>query len=160
MKFICDQMFGTLASWLRLLGFDTFYTAEEITDENILRIASNEDRILITRDKEMVFHAKKKLVSVLYLESTDLDEQLFTVLTHTDAKINDDLVLTLCSICNACLHQVEKKRIAEQVPRKVIEFQDEFFECMQCGKIYWKGSHYQKICAKIQSIKKQVENVK
>lgn len=158
MKFICDQMFGTLASWLRLLGFDTFYTADEITDDDILTIASSENRILITRDKEMVFHARKKLIPVLYLESTDLNDQLITVLNHTDAQIDDDLVLTRCSICNAGLRPVEKKQIAERVPKKVFEFQDEFFFCTHCGKIYWKGSHYQKICAKIESLKKHLDN--
>ncbi|MCK5031894.1 MAG: hypothetical protein KAR64_10545, partial [Thermoplasmatales archaeon] len=32
MKILCDQMLGTLAKWLRLLGFNTFYANNEMED--------------------------------------------------------------------------------------------------------------------------------
>ena len=39
MKFLCDQMLGTLAKWLRIYGFDTFYANSETGDDELLRIA-------------------------------------------------------------------------------------------------------------------------
>ena len=48
MKLLCDQMFGTLAKWLRLLGYDTFYASNTITDDELLRIAAKDHRLLIT----------------------------------------------------------------------------------------------------------------
>ena len=39
MKFLCDQMLGTLAKWLRLLGFDTFYASSDISDDELLKLA-------------------------------------------------------------------------------------------------------------------------
>ncbi len=156
MRFICDQMFGTLASWLRLLGFDTYYTTEQISDKELLEIASNDNRTLITRDKNMVIQAKRMQIPVLYLDSTDLDTQILKVLQQTDTEIADDQVLTRCSLCNAVLHPVEKNRVADLVPENVFSYQHEFFRCPRCEKIYWKGSHYQKILKKIVTIKKQL----
>ena len=49
MKFLCDQMLGTLARWFRLFGFDTFYANSEISDDEVLKIAETENRILITQ---------------------------------------------------------------------------------------------------------------
>ena len=52
MKFLCDQMLGTLAKWLRIYGFDTFYANRDISDSELLDISKKENRILITRDKK------------------------------------------------------------------------------------------------------------
>ena len=60
MKFLCDQMLGTLAKWLRLLGFDTFYANDEIKDDILLLIAKKENRAIITRDKELIFRDNLK----------------------------------------------------------------------------------------------------
>ena len=56
MKFLCDQMLGSLAKWLRILGFDTFYARRDLQDEDVLNIAKKENRVLITRDVELVWN--------------------------------------------------------------------------------------------------------
>ena len=53
MKVLCDQMLGSLATWLRFLGIDTFYVKEQLSDDDLLQIARKEKRILITKDKEL-----------------------------------------------------------------------------------------------------------
>ena len=55
MKFLCDRMLGTLAKWLRIIGFDTSFADANIEDEKLLRLAKDEERILITRDKNSFF---------------------------------------------------------------------------------------------------------
>ena len=69
MKFLCDQMLGTLATWLRLFGFDTFYANAEMDDDELLKIAEKENRVLITRDKELIIRAKKKNIKVIESKS-------------------------------------------------------------------------------------------
>jgi len=54
MKFLCDQMLGTLAKWLRIYGFDTFYANYKISDEELIKISKDEKRVLISRDKELI----------------------------------------------------------------------------------------------------------
>ena len=76
MKALCDQMLGTLAKWLRLFGFDTFYANQEIEDEELLQVAKKEDRVIITKDKQLIARGKKEKLSVIEMDTTNLDEQL------------------------------------------------------------------------------------
>ena len=105
-KFICDQMLGSLASWLRFIGVDTFYATNKMDDETIMNTALKENRILITRDKELIIRAQKKSISVIPLFSKILDEQLKVVLSHID--IDKSRILTRCSLCNSVLKSIQK----------------------------------------------------
>ena len=152
MKFLCDQMFGTLANWLRLLGFDTYYANSEIDDDKLLEIAKNEDRVLITRDKELSFRAKRDNMQVFKPESIDLDEQLVFILKNVD--LNEEMFLSRCSLCNNLLNEIGKDDVKKMVPEKVFENNNKFWFCSNCKKVYWKGSHYDKILSRINKIKK------
>lgn len=158
MKIVCDQMFGTLASWLRLLGFDTFYTTEKIDDEELLTIASTEKRTLVTRDKELIYRARRKQIPVVYIDEKDLNNQLKKVFEQTEAHIDDQLVLTRCSVCNGLLQPIDKNKVADLVPDHVYSSQQQFWQCMNCQKIYWRGTHYQKILSTIKQIKTDISS--
>ncbi|MFO8078175.1 MAG: Mut7-C RNAse domain-containing protein [Thermoplasmatota archaeon] len=158
MRFVCDQMFGTLASWLRLLGFDTFYTIAKITDEELLTIASTEKRTLVTRDKELVYRARRKQIPVVYIDEKELNNQLKKVLEQTEVHIENQLVLTRCSICNGLLQPIEKNKVENMVPDHVFSCQEQFWQCMDCQKIYWRGTHYQKILSTIKKLKTEISS--
>jgi len=153
MKILCDQMLGTLAKWLRILGFDTFYANNSITDNELLNIANNEKRIVISRDKELIIRGKKKNLTTIEINTTDLDEQLQQVLKFI--RIDEQVVLSRCIICNTILKTIKKILVQDKVPKKVFENNDEFWFCNMCNKYYWKGSHYEKILNKIDEIKKK-----
>ena len=152
MKFLCDQMLGTLAKWLRLFGFDTFYANTEMKDENLLQITKKENRIIITRDKQLISRGRKENLQVIEINTTDLDEQLSYVLSHV--KINKNAILSRCSLCNTVLDEIKKNDIKDKVPEKVFENNEKFWFCPKCNKTYWMGSHYDKIINKIDEIKK------
>ena len=147
-KIMCDQMLGSLASWLRFIGVDTFYATNTMDDETIMSTALKENRVLITRDKELIIRAQKKGISVIPLFSKVLDEQLKDVISHID--IEKSRILTRCSLCNSILNPIKKEKIKNKVPEKVYLHQSLFWECPVCDKIYWKGSHYDNILKKIQ----------
>ena len=153
MKLLCDQMLGSLAKWLRILGFDTFYANAEISDDELLDIAKNENRTIISRDKELILRGKKENLNVIKIKNTDLDEQLNKILEYI--KINEKLVLSRCSLCNTILDTIEKSKVEGKVPRKVFDNNDEFWFCNKCKKFYWTGSHYNKILEKINNITKR-----
>ena len=68
---------GKLASYLRLLGFDSLYTNSN-ADETLAKIAYQENRILLTRDRGLL---KRKIVEFGYLiRSTLPNEQISEVL--------------------------------------------------------------------------------
>jgi len=152
MKILCDQMLGTLAKWLRIMGFDTFYANAEMSDEDLLNIAKGENRTIFTRDKELIIRGKKKNLNVIAIETTDLDLQLNQVLKHVN--INENSVLSRCTLCNTLLDTIEKNKVQGKVPSKVFENNEKFWFCSKCNKFYWMGSHYNEMIDKIDKIKK------
>ena len=152
MKILCDQMLGTLAKWFRILGFDTFYANAEMSDEDLLNIAKGENRTIFTRDKELIIRGKKKNLNVIAIETTDLDLQLNQVLKHVN--INENSVLSRCTLCNTLLDTIEKNKVQGKVPSKVFEINEKFWFCSKCNKFYWMGSHYNEMIDKIDKIKK------
>ena len=152
MKFLCDQMLGTLAKWLRLFGFDTFYANAELDDDKLLEMAEKENRVLITRDKELIIRAKKKNIQIVEMTSIDLDEQLSVILKNVD--VDEKTVLSRCSLCDTILNEIKRDDVKNKVPEKVFRNNDRFWFCSKCDKIYWRGSHYDKIQSKINKIKK------
>ncbi|RLE67896.1 MAG: hypothetical protein DRJ45_08755, partial [Thermoprotei archaeon] len=65
MRFLCDQMLGTLAKWLRILGYDVYFANNLEDDEDILKRAEEEERVIITRDKYLVMRAKRRRIKVI-----------------------------------------------------------------------------------------------
>lgn len=144
-------MLGSLAKWLRIFGFDTFYPKTTMDDDSILQIAHSEQRLLISRDKELLMRAKKALIPVLEIHTTDLTEQLRQVLKVIS--LEPEKILTRCTVCNAILHPMQKETIKEHLPKKVYETKNEFWTCPVCSRYYWKGTHYENMCEKINTLK-------
>ena len=149
-KVIVDQMLGSLAKWLRLLGVDTYFTKNTIMDEALLQIAKSENRILITRDKELIIRATKHKIPNISIHSTDIDKQLRTVLNQLP--IDTRKLFSRCTICNTPVHSVEKMSVKQFIPKKILSKKDEYWYCPTCNKYYWQGSHYEKIREKISTI--------
>jgi uncharacterized protein with PIN domain len=153
MKILCDQMLGSLATWLRILGFDTLYPTSEMSDEQILQIATREQRLIISRDKQLIARGKKRAIPVLELQTTSLDEQLEAVVKTIP--IEPSQMLTRCTLCNTSLLSVEKDEVTDRVPPKVQESQNNFWYCPHCKKYYWMGTHYQNMMQKINLLTKK-----
>ncbi len=146
--FLCDQMLGSLARWLRMLGFDTYYATDQFTDDQLLQIAAQQKRILITRDKELLIRAKKQKIPTIAITTTDVEQQREQVLSHLQH--TDETVLSRCLLCNTMLRRIEKERVKEQVPKRIYESHDLFWYCPNCDKYYWKGTHYDDMKQKIE----------
>jgi len=147
MKFLCDQMLGTLAKWLRIYGFDTFYVKREMDDSEILKISKKENRVLITKDKELIYNARREQIRVIELQEVNLDNQIKNILENV--KFQKTSVLTRCLICNGLLSKIDKKDVKNKAPPKVFENHKDFLFCNTCKKVYWKGTHYKKMLEKI-----------
>jgi len=135
MKFIVDAMLGTLAKWLRVLGFDTIYETD-LGDDEILSIAERDGRAIISRDREL---CGRRVGSIL-METTDLDEQIALVVESYPVNKKD--ILSRCLGCNSILDIVPKDEAKGNVPEGVIERHVEFWKCHECNKFYWPGSHW------------------
>ena len=144
MKFLADHMLGKLAKYLRFMGYDTFYPSGKMSDSEILEIANREGRILLTRDKELARRGG------VYIESENYEEQLKFVISKFH--LSAEALLSRCSVCNTPLIKVEKEKIKDKVPEYVYEHNEEFYLCPTCGRVYWYGTHTERIEREIKKI--------
>ena len=145
MQFIADAMLGRLARWLRFLGFDVLYFPD-ISDSELVRIAREQDRRILTRDTRLV--QRKGLSHPLLITANDPLEQLMEVFGSVKMKLV--VPLSRCVKCNSPLVPItDKSEIADTVPEFVFLQHNDFLRCTECGKIYWKGTHPEKFKEKI-----------
>jgi uncharacterized protein with PIN domain len=140
-RFVLDVHLGKLAAYLRMLGFDTRYQSC-FTDGELAEISAAENRILLTRDRRLL---KRNLVTHGYwLRQTDSRRQIVEILDRFDlaAAIR---AFARCMACNAPLEAVAKDRVRGLVPPRAADLHDEFRRCPNCGRVYWKGSHYRRM---------------
>ncbi len=141
MKFIADVMLGKLARRMRLLGFDVLYD-RTFNDNEIIRLSLEQDRVILTRDTAL---AERPLASNhVFILQDGLREQVRQILAVCPG---DRLVppLTRCSQCNELLENISKPEARDLVPAYVYETHDRFLHCAACGRIYWIGTHVQKM---------------
>lgn len=149
-SFIIDRMFGRLVTRLRMLGYDTIYIADAKTkpekeDDFLLLIAKVSGRILITRDKALAERAKKFNVLCHYMKKDKPIKQLEELYFKYNLDINPKMVR--CSICNSHIRRVDCENeihILDKpyVPKRLIDEGTDFWFCLCCGQVYWKGSHW------------------
>jgi len=140
-RFVLDAHLGRLANYLRMLGFDTLYR-NDFDDPELARIANGEERILLTRDQGLL---KRNLVTHGYwLRETDPRHQLVEVLQRFNL-FKASKPFNRCLLCNGRLVSVPKASIADRIPPKAFQYYDEFYLCEECGKLYWEGSHVQRM---------------
>jgi uncharacterized protein with PIN domain len=147
-KFVVDGMLGTLAKWLRLLGYDTIYL-KNTPDDVLLRRAVAEKRILLTRDTRLLARreVKRKVVNSLLIEVGHLEDQLLQVVSRFDLKSKRPF----CTICNRPLENVAKEAVKEKVPLYVFQTQQSFSVCPSCHRYYWSGTHWERIAERIKT---------
>ena len=136
-RFLVDAMLGRLARWLRILGYDASYDSA-ISDADLVRRAYEQDRVVLTRDRALP--EEWRLPRVLLLESEDPLEQLRRVVAAFDLDCHQGL-FSRCSRCNAGIEPRSREEVADRVPPRVLREQSQFFSCPSCGRIYWEGSH-------------------
>jgi len=158
MRFLCDQMLGTLAKWLRFAGYDACYASQRMTDDEVLKKTQKESRVLLTSDKELVLRAKKRLISVVHIRSIRMEDQMCQTLRETKTNVHSDMMFTRCAECNDIVQKVDKGDIEQKVPEMVFEKHEMFLYCPTCKRIYWMGTHTEQISKKLAQIKKRCEN--
>ena len=140
-RFILDVHLGKLAYHLRMLGFDTLYK-NDYHDSDLLMISSTEGRALLTKDRKLL---EEPTVTRGYcVQGKDPREQLLEILRRFDL-FNSTDPFTRCLLCNTLLRPVSKDAVLHRLPEKVRELFNEFQLCPTCDRVYWKGSHYEKM---------------
>lgn len=148
--FILDVHLGKLARLLRMLGFDCRYE-RDYADDRIAAIAAAEGRAVLTRDIPLL---KRKVLDWGYwLRSQHPEAQLAEVLHHFG--LTGQLQpFTRCLVCNGPLEEVDKGQVADALEPETRAGFEEFYRCTGCRRVYWKGSHYERMAALVARIAK------
>ena len=138
-RLLADGMLGRLARWLRVLGYDTAFdpVAE---DWALVRRARSEGRMLLTRDRQL---AARRGVSALLIEDEELAGQVRQVVETVGPSPTG--AFTRCSVCNRQLAPLSREEARDRVPPHVYRTQQEFRLCPACGRVYWRGTHWEQM---------------
>jgi len=137
-RFVADVHLGTLARFLRLLGFDTRY-GNGLDDAELAAITSGEKRILLTRDVGLL--KRKAVVRGQWLRSRDPEQQVAEIVEALQLK---RLLrpFTRCMACNGALVAIARKEVVDLVPPRVYRRFRSFRQCHQCRRVFWRGTHF------------------
>jgi len=140
-RFIADANVGRLATYLRLLGFDTLYDPT-YQDAHIAELAAATGRILLTRDRGLL---QRRIVTWgrLVPSSEPVEQARDVVRFFGLAALAEPFVR--CLRCNAPLEGASKASVLHLLEPRTRKYYEAFARCPGCGKVYWAGSHHGKI---------------
>ena len=147
-RFVLDVHLGRLAAYMRMLGFDVLYR-NDYDDETLADVSSRSDRILLSCDRQLLM--RKKVSLGYFVRARDPKQQLLEILARF--KLSSQIKpFTRCMHCNGKTHIVNKSEIEKQLLAETNKYYNKFFQCEDCKKIYWEGSHFKKMQKMIRSL--------
>jgi uncharacterized protein with PIN domain len=149
-RFVLDVHLGSLTRTLRMLGFDSAYR-NDYSDPQIVAISVAEERAVLTRDIGLLKH--KRVQRGYWLRSQHTEQQAREVLERFGLSV-EIRPFRRCLACNGRLHPVSEEAVLASIPPRVLGFQTEYFQCENCHKVYWKGTHYAHMLESIERILK------
>lgn len=145
-------MLGGLAKWLRAAGHDALYASEDTdtADRALLRLAMREERVLLTSDGGFLERGPVRdgEVSFLLVPHLPIEDQLRLVSRHFGLGRR----APRCMKCNGELERLPWEAAEQHVPPKVADRQKEFFRCRRCGRLFWYGTHWERIGGRLERV--------
>ncbi|MBU8923374.1 MAG: Mut7-C ubiquitin/RNAse domain-containing protein [Bacteroidales bacterium] len=136
--FILDVHLGKLVRRLRLLGFDCAYDSQA-DDREIITRSISEHRIILTRDVAML--KSGDVTHGCWVRATDPNVQVREVIDRLDLR-GQVRPFIRCTVCNGLIEPADREEAMNEAPEKVRTWCEEYFRCSACGKLYWKGTHF------------------
>lgn len=146
--FVADAHLGGLARFLRMLGYDTRYD-NGMDDAEIRRLAREEQRVVLSRDRELL--KCSDILRGCFVYALKPEDQLAEVAARFDLAAHAR-PFTLCLHCNVLLAPVAKGKVLDRLPPQVAAHQEEFTRCGACDRVYWPGSHYERMQAVLKRV--------
>ncbi|MCP4576291.1 MAG: Mut7-C ubiquitin/RNAse domain-containing protein [Deltaproteobacteria bacterium] len=147
-RFIADQNIHDIVKIMRALGLDVFQD-QIFSPEELVHISINEKRIILSTSRQLL--KRKRVVHGFFIRQGNREAQIQKIVNRLSLK-NRCKPFSRCLICNTLLEMVEKESVWERIPPKTRNHCNDFARCLSCNRIYWKGTHYQKIKEKVDRI--------
>jgi uncharacterized protein with PIN domain len=154
-KFIVDGNIGKLAMLLRMMGIDTLFDPE-FRDKEITFLAHKDGRIVLSKDRSLL--KRKDIIYGHLVQALDPDSQLKEIVHFFGLK--PKRLFSRCLRCNELLQPIAKEKILHLLEPKTKKYFFKFYHCPGCGKIYWQGSHWDRMKERLEKIGIEVEEDK
>lgn len=149
-RFVCDASLGGLARWLRAAGYEAHWSATAPADD-LIRDAVRGGALILTTDSALVERGvvRDGRVPALWLSSgISRLEQLRGVLVELGLRP----LAPRCMSCGGALRAVAKADVRERIPPRTALWKDEYFVCAACDRLYWEGTHWEHIRARLAAL--------
>lgn len=148
-RFLADVMLGSLARWLRIMGYDTYYD-NGIDDPELVELARVQGRVILSRDRRLL--NRRAVEQSLLISSDSLDSQIQQVIHFVGRRPDPSLFLSRCLSCNSLLVRVSPLDIRDEVPPYVYQTQQRFQRCPDCHQVFWPGTHRSEMKERVRRI--------
>ena len=151
-RFIVDLNCGKLAKWLRMIGYNT-KLFDHRDDKYLVHLAQKENRIILTRDTQIM---QRRIIAIgelkaLFVTSDDPLCQIQQVVKELG--LNSSVKpFSLCLECNQLLEKISKESVKDRVPPYVFRHQAQYVECPNCHRVFWQGTHWQAMVKKLEGL--------
>jgi uncharacterized protein len=153
MKFFVDQNLGSLTKWLRFLGFDVVEMKLNLKDSHSLPILKR-NSFIVTRQTSLP--AKLNRPDLVILTSDRTESQLAEICRRLNLSPETWVPLIRCSTCNKILQPIPPDQADGRVPDFTSQKHQQFFECPQCRRVFWEGSHQARIRGQLQKLQDDI----
>ena len=143
---------GKLAKWLRMMGYDSLFF-DGSDDSRMVARALAEGRVILTRDTGIM---KRRVINsgrlkAVLINSEKPEQQVRQLMDTLDLKRQSKL-FTLCLECNQPLVEKSREEAKDRVPPYVYKTQNQYMECPVCHRIYWRGTHWERMTQRLKTI--------
>ena len=146
--FFCDAMLGGLARWLRAAGYDAAYEYG-IDDGDLVAQAAAQGRMILSSDGPLFQRTVIRTGSqpALYIpQQLSKHQQLHFVMRE----LNLPFRASRCMACGGGLDEIPKLQVSGEAPPLAYRSCEHFWRCQRCGKLFWHGTHWNRIRARLQ----------
>ena len=129
-------MLGRLVRLMRFAGYDVEY--DNSADDHVLRKAARY-RVLLTKDRELAASVPDR--RVYFVRTIGGENQLQEI----RQQFPESDVRPRCLKCNRRIRKITKTKIEHLIPPFVYKKYKQFYSCPECKRIYWQGTHFERM---------------
>jgi uncharacterized protein len=146
-------MVADLARWLRILGEDCLWAPPSWSDDQVLEVAGEEGRVVVTRDDGLVIAARARGVGCVRVPQGQPEDALFVVYRELGLSPEQGLLSSRCSLCNGLLVELDQMQAREWADpvgqqdglEQALLRHERFWGCSVCKQVFWRGAHWVQI---------------